>query len=151
VSRRSIIVQQTAFYLAEQAQAQSANSSSVAANESSTVNGAAFTAVASANFAAPAISLTTGKRFRVSANFSGTASAVDLLATVTLQRDGVNISNSATMVVSAGHATAAIFCALSVIDTPSAGSHTYSINIVMASGTITIPVNQINITVEEKN
>ena len=148
---RRTTVEKTAFFLAEQAVAASGNGSVVAANESSTVNGSAFTAVATANFPAPAVALTTGKRFRITASFSGTASAVDLVATVTLQRDGVNISNSATMVISAGHVTAAMACSLTVIDTPTSGSHTYSLNVVMASGTITIPIAQANITVEEKN
>jgi hypothetical protein len=150
VGQRSII-EKTALYLAEQAQAQSANGSVVAANESSTVNGAPFTAVGTVNFAAPTTALTTGKRFNVSGAISGLASAVDLTATVTLQRDGVNISNSIPAIVSAGHTTANVFASLSVIDTPPPGNHTYSINLIMASGTITVGVDQVNITFSERN
>jgi len=152
VGRRSI-VQKAELSLAAMAQAQGANSAAIGANGSSTVNGAAFTAQATVNFAAPAIKLTTGKRFRIAASISGTASAVDLLCTVTLQRDGVNISQSPTMVSSAGHATAAIAVALTmVLDAPPDGNnHTYSINLVMASGTITVPIAEAGITVQESN
>lgn len=150
MGRRSL-VEKGDIALVALAQAQSANGTAVADNFSSTVNGAAFTGVASANFAAPAISLTTGKRFNVSGAISGTVSAVDVVCTVTLQRDGVNISNSALLVVAAGHVTAVVAESLSVIDTPSAGSHVYSINIIPASGTITVPIGQANITVSERN
>ena len=150
MGRRSI-VQKSELSLASLAQAQGANGLALAANFSSTVNGAAFTGVGTANFASPSISLTTGKRFRVSGAIYGTASAVDLTGTVTLQRDGVNISNSATAVVSAGHVTANIGTSLAVIDTPPAGAHTYAIQIVMGSGTVTVPIAQANITVQESN
>ena len=150
MGRRSI-VSKADLSLAQLAQSQGANGTVVAANESSTVNGAAFTSVGTVNFASPTTALTTGKRFNVSGAISGLASSIDLVATVTLQRDGVNISNSATLVVSAGHATADLAASLSVIDTPPAGNHTYSINLVMASGTITVPPGQANITFSERN
>lgn len=150
MGRRSL-VQKSELTLAALAQAQGANGTTVADNESSTVNGAAFTGVAAANFAAPSMSLTTGKRFNVSGAISGTVSAVDVVCTVTLQRDGVNISNSALLVIPAGHVTADVAGSLAVIDTPSAGAHVYSINIIPASGTITVPIGQANITVSERN
>lgn len=150
MGRRSV-VQKSELSLAQLAQSQGANSLGVAANESSTVNGASFMGVSTVNFAAPSTALTTGKRFNVSGAISGLASAVDLTATITLQRDGVNISNSIPAIVSAGHTTANVFASLAVIDTPPAGNHVYSINLVMASGTITVGVDQANITFSERN
>jgi hypothetical protein len=145
------MVQKSEMALGAIAQAQGANGILVADNESSTVNGSAFTGVGTVNFAAPATALTTGKRFNVSGAISGLASSVDLTATVTLQRDGVNISNSIPAIVSAGHTTANVFASLAVIDTPPPGSHIYSINLVMGSGTITVGVDQANITFAERN
>ncbi len=151
MGRRTLVQKGDAALLAL-AEATAVNSATAAANQSSTVNGAAFTGVATVNFSAPPITHTTGKRFLVSACISGLASAVDLTATVTLQEGGVNISNSATMVISAGHVTANMDCSLFCFDeTIDVGPVTYSVNLVMASGTITVGVGQVNITVQELN
>lgn len=151
MGRRSL-VEKADIALAALAQAQGANGSLVAANKSSTVNGSAFTTQATVNFAAPSTTLTNGKSFRVSGAISGLASAVDLTATVTLQRNGVNITNSIPAIISAGHVTANLFASLEVIDiNPPAGALIYSINLVMGSGTVTVAIDQANITFSETN
>lgn len=151
MGRRSII-QKSEISLAQLAQSAGANGATIAANQSANINPTQLGPAATVSFAAPAITLTTGKRFRISVSISGLASALDLTGTVTILKNGSAFAGSPNYVTAAGHATADIAGGFTWMDeNPGASAVTYSVQLAMGSGTVTVPVGQASIVVEERN